>query len=59
MSWRIVKDSLLVGRFAASKPLKPLQGSQRKVAAFDLVGHNTNFSHPVQEWTIDVRRTPH
>lgn len=38
MAWRVVNDSLLIGRYAASTPLKPLKGSQRKVAAFDLVG---------------------
>lgn len=37
MSWRIVKDSLLVGRYNVSATIQSAIKVKRKIAAFDFV----------------------
>ena len=37
MTWRVVKDSLLVGRYNASATVQSTSKSKRSVAAFDFV----------------------
>jgi len=41
MSWRIVNDSLLIGRYRASTPISSLK--RQKIAAFDFVRHDPNW----------------
>lgn len=44
MSWRIVNNSLLVGRYAASTVPSAAKG-KTKIAAFDFVRLHTNLLH--------------
>lgn len=37
MSWRVVKDSLLVGRYNVSATAQSASKAKRRVAAFDFV----------------------
>jgi bifunctional polynucleotide phosphatase/kinase len=46
MIWRIVKDSLLVGRYAAAAPAAKM--GKRKVAAFDFVSSYMQVLHELE-----------
>jgi hypothetical protein len=48
MTWRIVKDSLLIGRYSALNARSAAKG-RTKIAAFDLVGRI--FQLRVQVWS--------
>lgn len=46
MSWRIVNETLLVGRYAAPAASKPARSIKQKIAAFDFVRLDLMLSHP-------------
>jgi bifunctional polynucleotide phosphatase/kinase len=56
MVWRMVKDSLLVGRFAAATSVRPAAEGKRRIAAFDFdstlitSASGKTFSRDANDW---------